>query len=95
MERPCRRCQRLFHPTEESLRRGSPHWWYCSSCYRQHHRVLLRNHLTVAQGRAQVMRRRLRHGADPERVATDLEILERTLATLGSVVEELERVPTL
>ena len=48
LERPCRRCRCLFHPTEESLRRGSPHWWYCASCYRWHHRVLLRNYLTVA-----------------------------------------------
>jgi hypothetical protein len=95
MERPCRRCRCLFQPTEESLRRGSPHWWYCASCYRRRHRVLLRNYLTVAQGRAQLMRHRLRQGADPQRVATDLEILERALAELGTVVEDLERVPTV
>ena len=41
------------------------------------------------------MRHRLEQGSDPQRVATDLEILERTLAELGTVVEDLERVPTL
>jgi hypothetical protein len=56
--------------------------------------VELRNQLTVAQGRAQLALRRLKQGKDPERVTADLEVLERTLAELGTIVGDLERVPT-
>ena len=93
MECPCRRCRRLFRPTAECLNSGSPHWWYCPACQDEQRRPeaqqALRLERTVAQGRAHP--RRLRQGSDPERVAADLEDLERVLAELWTVVGRRKR----
>jgi hypothetical protein len=93
VECPCRRCRRLFQPTVESLYGGSPYWWYCPACHATELQRGLRIQLTVAQGRAQLLRRRLGQASDPERVAADLEVLEGALAELRTVVGRLERVP--
>jgi hypothetical protein len=85
MEHLCQRCRRLFHPTEESLVRGSPYWWYCRACEREQRWATMRNQHTVAQGGA---------GAEPQRVAAELKVLKRTPAKLGPVVADLERTPT-
>jgi hypothetical protein len=81
MECPCRRCRRLFWPKEASLRRGSPYWWYCPACQSAQRWVerqdALRTQLTVALGRAHLLRRRLSQGCAPARVAADLDVLER------------------
>jgi hypothetical protein len=32
IELPCRTCGQPFTPTPEALRKGPPHWWYCTAC---------------------------------------------------------------
>jgi hypothetical protein len=95
MECPCRRCRRLFRPTTECLNSGSPHWWYCPACQDEQGlpeaQQAPRLEPTVAQGRAHPGR--LSQGSDPERVATDLEDLERVLTELWTVVGRRKRAP--
>jgi hypothetical protein len=95
VECPCRRCRRHFRPTVENLYRGSPYWWYCPACQDAQRRAelqrALRTQLTVALGRAHLLRRRLGQGSDSARVAADLEVLECALAELRTVVGQLER----
>jgi hypothetical protein len=99
MECPCRRCRRPFQPTIESLYRGSPHWWYCPDCQSEQEwgelRRTLRTQLTIALGRSRLLHRRLRQEREPERVAADVEALERALAELRTAVERLDETPLL
>jgi hypothetical protein len=99
MECPCRRCRQLFQPTLESLYRGSPHWWYCAACQSEQEwgelQHTLRTQLTIAMGRSHLLYRRLSQGREPERVAADVEVLERALAELRAAVGQLEETPLL
>ena len=94
MEHLCQRCRRLFHPTEESLVRGSPYWWYCPACERAQRWATMRNQHTVAQGGVELLRPHLEQGNDPQRVATELKVLKRAPAKLGPIVAGPERTPT-
>src|SRR5215217_2252483 len=98
MECPCRRCRRLFRPTTECLNSGSPHWWYCPDCQDEQRRSESQQALclesAMAQGRGHALRR-LRQGSDPERVAADLEDLERVLAEPSSVAGRRKRASAL
>lgn len=52
----------------------------------------MRDPLTVAAGRVQLLRRRLgRSPGDPARTATDLEAVEEALARLARLVDRLDR----
>src|SRR4051812_33762779 len=97
MELPCRRCQHLFQPTVESLERGSPHWWYCPGCQSEREwgelQHTLRNQATIVLGRSHLLHRRRNQGSEPERVAADVERLERALATLRTAIARLDETP--
>src|SRR5215204_3469263 len=99
MECPCRRCRRPYQPTLENLYRGSPYWWYCPACQSERERGelqrTLRTQLTIAMGRSHLLHRRLSQGREPERVAADVETLERALAELRTAVGQLEEMPLL
>jgi signal transduction histidine kinase len=53
----------------------------------------LRTVLTVAVGRAQLLRRRLLRGEDPGRALAELDALEAALARLAAAVERAEDAP--
>lgn len=55
----------------------------------------LRTQLTIAVGRSQLLHRRLGQRREPERVAADMEVLERALAELRTTVGQLEETPLL
>jgi hypothetical protein len=83
----------------ESLQRGSPHWWYCPDCQGEQEwgelQRILRTQLTIALGRSHLLQRRHNHGREPERVAADIEELQRALAELHTAVERLDETPLL
>lgn len=50
----------------------------------------LRTPLTVVMGRVQLVRRRLKQGAPPETLASDLEAIEAALIRLAAAVERID-----
>ena len=53
----------------------------------------LRTPLCVVVGRVQLLRRRLRRGDDPARVAAELETIEAALVRLAAAVERVDTGP--
>ena len=51
----------------------------------------LRTPLTVALGRVQLLRRRLRRDAEPARIDADLEVIEAALKRLNVAISKLDR----
>jgi signal transduction histidine kinase len=51
----------------------------------------LNSALTVLKGRTQLLRRRLRQAGDTARLETDLGAIERELARLTTIIEQITR----
>ena len=83
-----------FSRQSRALDRGSPRWWYCPECQSEQAwgdlQRTLSTQLTIALGRSHLLQRRLNQGREPERVAADVEELERALAELHTDVERLD-----